>query len=35
MLETLSRRLRGFAGIVADLAFRPVAERAWPATSRP
>ncbi len=27
MLETLSRRLRGFAGIVADLAFRPVAER--------
>ena len=27
MLETLSRRLRGFAEIVADLAFRPVAER--------
>jgi len=27
MLETLSRRLRGFAGIVTDLAFRPVAER--------
>jgi len=27
MLEALSRRLRGFAGIVTDLAFRPVVER--------
>jgi len=27
MLEALSCRLRGFAGIVTDLAFRPVAER--------
>jgi CRP/FNR family transcriptional regulator len=27
ILETLARRVRGFAGIVADLAFHPVAER--------
>jgi CRP/FNR family transcriptional regulator len=27
MLKTLARRVRHFAGIVSDLAFRPVAER--------
>jgi CRP-like cAMP-binding protein len=27
MLETMARRVRHFAGIVADLAFRPVTER--------
>jgi CRP/FNR family transcriptional regulator len=27
MLKTLARRVRQFAGIVSDLAFRPVAER--------
>ena len=27
MLKTLARRVRGFAGIVSDLAFRPVTER--------
>ena len=27
MLETLARRVRHFAGVISDLAFRPVAER--------
>ena len=27
MLKTLARRVRHFAGIISDLAFRPVAER--------
>jgi hypothetical protein len=30
MLRTLARRIRHFAGIVGDLAFRPVAERHAP-----